>query len=112
MIIFPAVINVLIATSIFFVWVIRYDNIILEFKEFNLPDWLRDLTGILKLSFAAMLLVGGQDAQLKLLGASGIALLMASAQIVHIKCGTVKFRRMPSFLLLFLSLISAFYSTK
>lgn len=72
MIILPSVINIFIATSIFFVWVIRYDNIILEFKEFNLPNWIRDLTGIIKLSFAAMLVIGGPDAHLKLLGALGI----------------------------------------
>ena len=34
--------------SVLFVWVIRYDNIIKEFKQYELPDWLRDFVGILK----------------------------------------------------------------
>ncbi|NQW45377.1 MAG: DoxX family protein [Deltaproteobacteria bacterium] len=110
MIILPSVINIFIATAIFFVWVIRYDNIILEFKEFNLPHWIRDLTGIIKLSFAAMLVIGGQDAHLKLLGALGIAGLMGCAQVVHLRTGTTIFRRLPSLVLLVLSLVSAFYS--
>jgi hypothetical protein len=28
----------LVAASIFFVWVVRYDNIIQEFKQYGLPD--------------------------------------------------------------------------
>ena len=111
MIILPSVINIFIATSIFFVWVIRYNNIILEFKEFNLPHRIRDLTGIIKLSFAAMLVIGGQDAHLKLLGALGIAGLMVCAQVVHLRTGTAIFRRLPSLVLLVLSLVSAFYSS-
>ena len=44
--------KILVATSIYFVWVVRYENIVKEFKEFDLPEWLRDVTGILKMSFA------------------------------------------------------------
>lgn len=47
------------ATSIFFVWVVRYNNIIQEFKQYGLPEWLRDLVGILKLTFSLLLLLGG-----------------------------------------------------
>ena len=45
----------LVAGSTFFVWVVRYQNIAEEFKEFGLPIWLRDLVGILKLSCVIML---------------------------------------------------------
>ena len=48
-------IKAFIAASIFFVWVVRYREIIEEFKFYKLPSWLRDLVGILKLSFAFML---------------------------------------------------------
>ena len=37
--------QVLVASSIFFVWVVRYDNIVSEFRQYGLPDWLRDLVG-------------------------------------------------------------------
>ncbi len=102
------VINVFIAASIFFVWVIRYDNIIREFKEYGLPDWLRDFTGIQKLSLALLLMVGMNDPQLQILAALGIAALMLCAQIVHLRTGTVVFRRLPSLALLGLSLVSAY----
>ena len=41
--------------AIFFVRVVRYDNIKREFSEYKLPTWLRDLVGVLKISFAEML---------------------------------------------------------
>ena len=43
-------VNIIIAAALFFVWVVRYDNIVKEFKnDYNYPDWLRDLTGPLSL---------------------------------------------------------------
>ena len=50
------VLTTLMFGSIIFVWGVRYNNIKDEFKDFNLPTWLRDLVGIFKLSFAVMLL--------------------------------------------------------
>lgn len=97
------IITIVIATSIFFVWVVRYDNIIQEFKEYELPNWLRDLTGILKLSFAAMIL--NSNPQIVALGALGIFILMLAAQGTHLKSQTKLSRRLPSFALLVLSLV-------
>ncbi len=102
--------KILVATSIFFVWVVRYDNILSEFKEFGLPDWLRDLTGILKMTFAAMLLFGPLDNSLNLIGSIGIAGLMVCAQATHFRTGTKSFRRLPSLALLAISLF-IFYSS-
>lgn len=95
--------KILVATSIYFVWVVRYDNIVKEFKEFGLPDALRDLTGILKMSFAAMLLFAGNDGRLLAIGSLGIAGLMLCAQATHFRTGTAAFRRLPSLVLLILS---------
>jgi hypothetical protein len=97
--------KILVATSIYFVWVVRYDNIVKEFKEFGLPEWLRDLTGILKMSFAAMLLFSFQDTYLLGIGSLGIAGLMLCAQVTHFRTGTAGFRRLPSLVLLTLSLV-------
>ena len=44
--------KILVGVSILFVWVVRYHNIVEEFKLYHLPDWLRDLVGILKITFA------------------------------------------------------------
>lgn len=103
-------IKILVATSIFFVWVVRYKNIVKEFEEYGIPAWLRDLTGILKLTFAAMLLFGQQDRDIPIIGAIGIAALMACAQVVHIRAGTTVFRRVPSLVLLVLSGVIAYFS--
>jgi hypothetical protein len=102
--------KILVATSIYFVWVVRYDNILKEFKEFGLPDWLRDLTGILKMTFAAMLLFGTLDHILNIVGSLGIAGLMICAQATHLRCGTPAFRRLPSLILLASSLVILYFS--
>ena len=73
----------IVAGSIFFVWVVRYREIIEEFKVYELPSWLRDLVGILKLSFAFMLF--SVDRNVSLLGASGIITLMIAAVFNHLK---------------------------
>jgi len=110
MVILHNFLDILIATSIFFVWVIRYQNIVKEFKEWHLPDWLRDLTGIFKLTFASSLILGLKTPDLSIVGAVGVALLMVCAQIVHLRAGTQIMRRLPSLALLALSLISGFFS--
>lgn len=102
--------KILVVTSIFFVWVVRYENIVTEFKEYGIPAWLRDLTGILKLTFAAMLLFGQQDRYLPIIGSLGIVALMACAQVVHIRADTAGFRRIPSMVLLILSAAISYVS--
>lgn len=37
--------QLIIALSIFVVWVLRFDNIVREFRQFRLPDLLRNLVG-------------------------------------------------------------------
>lgn len=97
----------LVATSIFFVWVVRYNNIIQEFAQYGLPDWLRDIVGILKLTFALLLLLGIQRASLAIIGGLGIAGLMACAFVIHIRVKNPVFKMLPSLTLLVLSLIIA-----
>lgn len=100
-------VQALVAASIFFVWVVRYDNIIQEFKQYGLPDWLRDLVGILKLTFALLLLLGIQRASLAIIGGLGIAGLMGCAFVIHLRVKNPMFKMLPSLTLLALSLIIA-----
>jgi len=97
----------LVAASIFFVWVVRYDNIIAEFKQYGLPDWLRDLVGIFKLTFALLLLLGIQRASLAMIGSLGIAGLMGCAFVIHLRVKNPAFKMLPSLTLLALALIIA-----
>ena len=94
------VLQIITASSILFVWVVRYENIITEFQQYELPVWLRDLVGILKLSFAIMLLAGIYDEKFKLLGSSGLILLMLAALFTHIKVKNPFFKALPSLTLL------------
>jgi len=98
----------LVAASVFFVWVVRYGNIIEEFKQYGLPEWLRDLVGILKVTFAMMLLIGIQRPPVAVAGALGIALLMGGAVFTHLRVRNPCFKMLPSLTLLVLSIIIAF----
>ena len=99
------VLQVLTASSILFVWVVRYENIITEFQQYQLPVWLRDMVGILKLSFSIMLLVGIYDEKFKYLGSSGLILLMLAALMTHIKVKNSFYKALPSLTLLVFSTI-------
>jgi len=111
MIILPSAIyalKALVAGSIFFVWVVRYQNIIEEFKAFELPDWLRDLVGILKLSFALMLL--SSDSIVILLGAAGITALMFAALLTHLRVKNPLHKVLPSMSLMIMCSIIFVYT--
>ena len=82
--------KVISSVAIFFVWVVRYDNIRKEFVEYNLPSWVRDLVGILKLSFAMMLQFSNEE--VVKIGALGISVLMLGAVVTHLRLKS-NFRR-------------------
>jgi uncharacterized membrane protein YphA (DoxX/SURF4 family) len=89
-----------VAASVFFVWVVRYANIIQEFKQYGYPDWLRDMVGILKMTFALMLLLGIERPRFAVIGGIGIALLMAAALATHLRVKNPPFKMLPSLVLL------------
>ncbi len=90
----------LVAAAIFFVWVVRYANIIEEFRQFGYPEWLRDLVGILKLTFSILLLIGIDRAPRAAAGGLGIAILMTAAFVTHLRVGNPLFKMLPSLSLL------------
>ena len=102
------VLKVVISTALFFVWVVRYDNIITEFrKDYNYPDWLTDLTGIAKLSCSVMLLSTNQD--LNELGLKGIITLMVFAILTHIRVKSSFRKAIPSVVLMSLCLALLYF---
>ena len=101
-------IKVVASVAIFFVWVVRYENIRKEFDDYNLPTWLRDLTGILKLSFACMLHFS--DPRLVVVGSSGITLLMLAAVVTHIRLKSIFRRYIASVTMLLLSITILYFS--
>ncbi|MDG1139711.1 MAG: DoxX family protein [Opitutales bacterium] len=104
------ILSILVFGSIIFVWGVRYNNIKDEFKHFNLPKWLRDLVGILKFSFAIMLLNG--DYEIVRLGALGIAILMIAALFTHIRLKSSAPKMLPSFSLLCACLAISYMCTQ
>ena len=101
-------IKVISSVAIFFVWVVRYENIRKEFDEYNLPTWLRDLTGILKLSFAWMLHSSNQG--MVVAGSFGITLLMLAAVATHVRLKSTFRRYIASVTMLLLSIAILYFS--
>jgi len=101
------VIKIVISTALFFVWVVRYENIITEFRrDYNYPDWLRDVTGITKLSCAVMLV--SANPELNSLGLKGIIFLMCFAILTHIRVKSTFRKVLPSIALLSLCMTLLF----
>ena len=101
-------IKIVSSVAIFFVWVVRYENIRKEFNDYNLPTWLRDLTGVLKLSFAWML--HSSDSTIVLAGSSGITLLMLAAVATHVRLKSTFRRYIASVTMLLLSITILYFS--
>jgi len=95
------VLKVLIFSSVLFVWVVRYNNIVEEFRFYNYPDWLRDLVGIIKISLVVMIM--REEMILVKLGAIGIMFLMLAAMITHIRVKNPFPKMLPSLVLFSLS---------
>ena len=89
--------KIIVSVSIFFAWVVRYRNILKEFKFYKISAPVRDLVGILKLSFSLMLMAG--NTQMVMIGGIGIASLMLVAQFYHFRFKTSAIRRVPSLIL-------------
>ncbi len=102
------VLKVVVLVSILFVWVIRYQNIIQEFKHYDYPEWLRDLVGISKITCAVLML--SSNVQLVQWGALGLAALMICALYSHFKVKNPPLKMLPALTLLTFSLIIFFSS--
>ena len=98
--------KVVTLVSVLFVWVIRYDNIIQEFKQYELPNWLRDFVGIVKI--ICVVLINFSTPNLSKLGAIGLALLMAAAMFTHLRVKNPLYKMLPSTTLFSISLVLYF----
>ena len=96
-----------IAISIIVVWVFRFDNIVIEFKQYDLSDLIRSMVGASKIALATLLVVGIFYEEVVFISALLMAFLMVCAQIAHIKVKNPLSKYIPSFLLLILSLFVA-----
>jgi hypothetical protein len=99
--------QIIIALSIAFVWIIRYDNIVKEFKQYELPDLVRNTVGAAKIALSTLLIAGIWYPRLVLVPALLMAGLMVCAQAAHVKVKNPWHKFVPSALLLVLALFVA-----
>ena len=99
--------QLVIALSVIIVWVFRFDNIVKEFKQYGLPDLVRNMVGAAKIALATLLVAGIWYPALVLVPALLMAFLMLCAQFAHVKVRNPWHKYVPSLLLLLLSLFVA-----
>ena len=104
--------QLIVALSIAFVWIFRFDNIVTEFKQYGLSNLTRTMVGSSKLILSTLLVAGIWYPALVLVPALMIASLMLAAQYFHFKVRNPWQKYMPSLFLLILCLFIAAVSLK
>lgn len=94
--------QIIVATSVAYVWIFRYDNIIKEFKQFGLNDLTRCFVGVAKISLATLIIVGIWYPSLVTIPSALMGLLMIVAQYFHFKIKNPFIKHFPSLFLLVL----------
>jgi hypothetical protein len=105
--IFVVVSQLVIAASVFFVWTQRLANIKGEFREYALPDPIRNAVGATKMAAAALLVAGIWYPALVVPSAVVMASFMLSAQYFHFRVRHPAVKYLASFALLMLSVFVA-----
>ncbi|MEJ6674628.1 MAG: DoxX family protein [Polaribacter sp.] len=100
--------QLIVSISVLIVWVFRYDNIVLEFKQYGLSNLLRNFVGALKISLATILILGIWHQEFLFISSMAMAFLMVCAQLCHFKVKNNWMKFMPSLSLLILSLLIAY----
>ena len=99
--------QIIIAASVAYVWIFRYNNIVKEFKQYGITDLLRNMVGAAKIALSTLLVAGIYYPALVLVPALLMAGLMLCAQAAHVKVKNPFRKYVPSALLLILSLFVA-----
>lgn len=78
----------LIASLIITVWVFRFDNIVLEFREYDIPDLIRNIVSVLNISLSLLLIARIWHPHLVFFPALIMDFLIFFAQLTHFKAVT------------------------
>lgn len=92
--------QIIVATSVAYVWIFRYDVIIKEFKVFELSDLIRTFVGAAKISLANLLIVGIWYPVLIPFASILMGLFMLAAQYFHFKIKNPFIKHLPSLIFL------------
>jgi hypothetical protein len=99
--------QLVLALSVAYVWIFRFDNIVLEFKQYGLSDLTRNLVGASKIALATLLIAGIWYPNPVLYSSLVMAFLMICAQLAHFKVKNPLSKHIPSLILLIISLFIA-----
>ena len=99
------VIKLIIAISVLYVWTFRMHNVIKDFKQFGLPNILRNIVGTSKITIANILIVSIWIPELTTISALFMSLFMLIAQYFHNKVKNHMLKRFPSLILLLLNIV-------
>ncbi len=99
--------QLIVAASIFYVWIFRFENIVKEFNQYSLSVLIRSMVGAAKIALSTLLVAGIWYPSLILIPTLLLALLMVAAQYFHFKTGNPWQKRIPSLLLLLLCIFIA-----
>lgn len=94
--------QIIVATSVAYVWIFRYGIIIKEFKQFGLSDLTRTFVGASKISLATLIFAGIWYSSLIHIPAILMGLFMLSAQYFHFKVKNPFIKFIPSLIFLIL----------
>lgn len=94
--------QIIVAASVAYVWIFRYDVIIKEFKQFGLSDLTRTFVGASKVSLATLLITGIWYTSLIPIPALLMGLIMLAAQYFHFKIKNPFIKHLPSLILFIL----------
>ncbi len=94
--------QMVLALSVAYVWIFRYDNVVKEFKQFGLNDLTRNFVGASKIALATLLVAGIWYPSLVQIPSVLMGLFMISAQYFHFKIKNPLIKHLPSLILLIL----------
>jgi hypothetical protein len=102
--------QLVVALSVAYVWIFRYDNVVKEFKQFGLNDLTRNFVGATKIALATLLVAGIWYPLLVQIPSVLMGLFMIAAQYFHFKIKNPFSKHLPSLILLLLCAIIALKS--
>ncbi|RRO15935.1 DoxX family protein [Flavobacteriaceae bacterium 14752] len=104
--------QIAVAISVAFVWILRMHNVKKEFEQFGLSLKVRSFVGFAKTVISTLLVVGIWYPELVFYAAVGMAFFMAAAQYFHWSAGNPMKQKLPSLILLVLSVFIALSSAE
>lgn len=102
--------QLIVAISVLIVWVFRYDNIVIEFKQYGYSELLRNFVGVAKTSTSTLLILGLWYNEITIYASLSMVFFMFFAQLSHIKAKNPFIKFIPSLLFLLMSLFIASFN--